>query len=55
VEATQCHARIHGLQNAAKLVQTHDVVSQQKALIRIPHMAADLTATYSNFALKEAG
>jgi hypothetical protein len=37
-----------------ELVRTHDVVSQQEAAIRIPHMAADLSATYSNFALKES-
>jgi hypothetical protein len=35
-------------------MQTRDVVAQQDASIRVPHMAADLTATYSNFALQEA-
>jgi hypothetical protein len=33
-------------------LQTRDVVTQQEACIRIPHMAADLIATYSNFALQ---
>lgn len=32
-------------------VEARDVVAEQHASIRIPHMAADLVATYSNFSL----
>lgn len=35
------------------VVQARDVVSAQDASIRIPHMAADLSAIYSNFALTQ--
>jgi hypothetical protein len=32
---------------------THEIVAQQDASIRLPHMAADIVATYSNFATQE--
>jgi hypothetical protein len=35
-------------------LQSCDVVAAQDAAIRIPHMSADLFATYSNFAVQEA-
>jgi len=35
------------------LVGAHEIVAQQDASIRLPHMAADIVATYSNFATQE--
>ena len=36
-------------------IAAHEVVSEQDAAVRIPNMSADVTATYSNFAVGSGG